>query len=103
MSEENIKVTDTTTTDQYINEIQKRSANRKDPEFKMIAIPYELNLEVGYEYDKAKITQVEEIFTEMLKNFIEIVKQDFEFPTHKLKVKTIIKSKDNIVSYKYYD
>ena len=91
MIDENIKVTDNTTTDQYINEIQKRSAKRVDPEFKLIAIPYELNIEVGSEYDKDKITQVEEIFTEMLKNFIEVVKEDFDFPTHKLKVKTIYK------------
>jgi len=88
---------------QYIDELQKRKAKRVDPEFKLIAIPYELNIEVGSEYDKEKITQVEEIFTEMLKNFIEVVKEDFDFPTHKLKVKTIIRTKENIITFKYYD
>tara|TARA_B100001250_G_scaffold146162_1_gene125167 strand:+ start:13553 stop:13837 length:285 start_codon:yes stop_codon:yes gene_type:complete len=82
---------------------EQNAKNRKDPEFKLIAIPYELNIEVGFEYDKEKITQAEEIFTEMLKNFIEVVKEDFNFPTHKLKVRTIIRTKDNITIYKYYD
>ena len=80
---------------------EQNAKNRKDPDFKLHSITYKLELEIKSSYDSEKIKEITNIFTEMLQDFINVVKKDFD-----TKEEIIVKNIElngNSVSYKYYN
>ena len=80
---------------------EQNAKNRKDPDFKLHSIPYNLEIEIKSNYDSEKIKEITNIFTEMLQDFINVVKEDFD-----TKEEIIVKNIElngNSVSYKYYN
>ena len=80
---------------------EQNAKNRKDPDFKLHSIPYKLELEIKSNYDSEKIKEIPNIFTEILQDFISVVKEDFD-----TKEEIIVKNIElngNSVSYKYYN
>ena len=80
---------------------EQNAKKRKDPDFKLHSIPYKLELEIKSSYDSEKIKEITNIFTEMLQDFINVVKEDFD-----TKEEIIVKNIElngNSVSYKYYN